>query len=63
MDYVLTVTNGNCPNTLSDTFHVAVMALIIVDPGNDTLSCGEPALAITRKLKQEIVLFGRRDWD
>ncbi len=35
-DYVLTVTNANCPNTLSDTFHVAVRPPIIVDPGNDT---------------------------
>jgi gliding motility-associated-like protein len=35
-DYVLTVTNANCPNPLVDTFHVAVLAPIIVSAGNDT---------------------------
>jgi gliding motility-associated-like protein len=35
-DYILTVTNANCPNPLLDTFHVVVLAAIIVNPGNDT---------------------------
>ena len=35
-DFVLTVTNADCPNPLVDTFHVAVLAPIIVNPGNDT---------------------------
>lgn len=35
-DYVLSVINAGCPNTLSDTFHVHVTPPIIVSAGNDT---------------------------
>lgn len=35
-DYVLTIENAGCPNLLIDTFHVKVLAPIIVDAGNDT---------------------------
>ena len=35
-NYVLTVTNAGCPNSLTDTFHVAVTQPIIVFAGNDT---------------------------
>ena len=35
-NYVLTVSNAGCPNTLSDTFHVIVAPRIIVFAGNDT---------------------------
>jgi len=35
-DYVLTVTNTGCPNSLTDTFHINVTQPIIVFAGNDT---------------------------
>jgi gliding motility-associated-like protein len=35
-DYVLSVNNAGCPNTLKDTFHVLVTPRIIVFAGNDT---------------------------
>lgn len=35
-DYILDVRNAGCPNTLAETFHVAVIPPIIVNPGNDT---------------------------
>jgi gliding motility-associated-like protein len=35
-DYVLTVDNAGCPNSLVDTFHVQVLPPILVDAGNDT---------------------------
>lgn len=35
-DYILTVTNAGCPNTLKDTFHVIVTPRIFVFAGNDT---------------------------
>lgn len=35
-DYVLSVTNAGCPNSLSDTFHINVTQPIIVFAGNDT---------------------------
>jgi gliding motility-associated-like protein len=35
-DYVLTVTNAGCPNSLTETFHVLVTPRIIVFAGNDT---------------------------
>ncbi|MFI5192474.1 MAG: hypothetical protein ACHQD7_00390 [Chitinophagales bacterium] len=42
-DYVLRVLNNGCPNPLLDTFHVNVLAKIIVDAGRDTsVVAGEP---------------------
>lgn len=42
-DYLLTLENEGCPNTLTDTFHVAVSAPIIVDAGHDTaIVAGQP---------------------
>jgi gliding motility-associated-like protein len=35
-NYVLTVTNAGCPNSLTDTFHLVVAPRIIVFAGNDT---------------------------
>jgi hypothetical protein len=35
-DYILSIENAGCPNPLIDTFHVQVIAPIIVDAGNDT---------------------------
>ncbi len=35
-NYVLGIQNEGCPNTLNDTFHIAVLPPIIVDAGNDT---------------------------
>lgn len=35
-NYLLTITNAGCPNSLTDTFHVAVTQPIIVFAGNDT---------------------------
>jgi len=35
-DYVLTVTNAGCPNSLTDTFRINVTQPIIVFAGNDT---------------------------
>ncbi|HTQ66480.1 MAG TPA: gliding motility-associated C-terminal domain-containing protein [Puia sp.] len=35
-DYILSVQNAGCPNTLNDTFHVIVLPQIVVDAGNDT---------------------------
>lgn len=35
-DYILSVTNSGCPNSLKDTFHVDVSPRIIVYAGNDT---------------------------
>jgi gliding motility-associated-like protein len=35
-DYVLTVDNQGCPNSLIDTFQVRVLPPILVDAGNDT---------------------------
>lgn len=35
-DYVLTVTNAGCPNSLMDTFHIIVAPPIVVFAGNDT---------------------------
>jgi gliding motility-associated-like protein len=36
IDYILAIKNQGCPNTLYDTFHVKVLAPIIVDAGGDT---------------------------
>jgi gliding motility-associated-like protein len=36
-DYILNIRNDGCPITVSDTFTVAVVPPIRVDPGNDTL--------------------------
>ncbi len=42
-DYVLRVMNNGCPNALLDTFHVNVLARVVVSPGNDTsVVVGEP---------------------
>ncbi|HZK64878.1 MAG TPA: hypothetical protein VFC34_12080 [Puia sp.] len=42
-DYVLRVLNNGCPNPLLDTFHINVLAKIIVDAGRDTsVVAGEP---------------------
>jgi hypothetical protein len=42
-DYILLVLNKGCPNPLLDTFHVNVLAPIIVDAGRDTsIVVGEP---------------------
>jgi len=35
-DYVLTVNNAGCPNSLTDTFHIIVAQPIVVFAGNDT---------------------------
>ena len=35
-DYVLTVNNEGCPNSLTDTFHINVTQPIVVFAGNDT---------------------------
>jgi len=35
-DYVLTVNNAGCPNSLTDTFHIIVAPRIVVFAGNDT---------------------------
>ncbi|HEX4849217.1 MAG TPA: gliding motility-associated C-terminal domain-containing protein, partial [Puia sp.] len=35
-DYVLSIKNEGCPNSLNDTFHVKVLPQIIVDAGRDT---------------------------
>jgi gliding motility-associated-like protein len=35
-DYILTVSNTGCPNSLKDTFHVSVSPRIVVYAGNDT---------------------------
>jgi hypothetical protein len=35
-DYILIVQNAGCPNNLLDTFHVNVLAPILVDAGRDT---------------------------
>jgi len=36
IDYVLSVENAGCPNSLLDTFLVRVLPRIVVNPGNDT---------------------------
>jgi hypothetical protein len=42
-DYILRVINKGCPNPLLDTFHVAVLAQVIVDAGRDTsVVAGQP---------------------
>jgi hypothetical protein len=42
-DYVLRIINKGCPNPLLDTFHVAVLAPVIVDAGRDTsVVAGQP---------------------
>jgi PKD-like domain/CHU_C Type IX secretion signal domain len=42
-DYILRVVNKGCPNPLLDTFHVVVLAKVIVDAGRDTsVVAGEP---------------------
>jgi gliding motility-associated-like protein len=42
-DYILTVTNNGCPNTLQDTAHIVVAPPIIVFAGNDTsVVVGQP---------------------
>jgi gliding motility-associated-like protein len=42
-DYILSIQNAGCPNTLLDTFHVMVQAPIIVQAGGDTsVVVGEP---------------------
>jgi gliding motility-associated-like protein len=42
-DYVLNIQNTGCPNSLLDTFHVNVLAPIIVEAGGDTsVVVGEP---------------------
>lgn len=42
-DYILTVTNAGCPNSYSDTAHVAVRPRIVVFAGNDTsIVAGQP---------------------
>jgi hypothetical protein len=42
-DYILNLSNDGCPVTVSDTFRVAVVPPIHVNPGNDTLVVvGEP---------------------
>jgi hypothetical protein len=42
-DYILRVLNNGCPNALLDTFHVEVLAPVIVDAGRDTsVVVGEP---------------------
>jgi hypothetical protein len=42
-DYILRVLNEGCPNPLLDTFHVAVLAPVIVDAGRDTsVVAGQP---------------------
>lgn len=42
-DYILTVTNAGCPNTLKDTSHVEVRPRIVVFAGNDTsIVAGQP---------------------
>ncbi|HXB43456.1 MAG TPA: gliding motility-associated C-terminal domain-containing protein [Puia sp.] len=35
-DYILNIQNAGCPNTLAETFHVGVVAPVIVNAGNDT---------------------------
>ena len=35
-DYILTVNNAGCPNSLTDTFHINVTQPIVVFAGNDT---------------------------
>jgi gliding motility-associated-like protein len=35
-DYILSIENAGCPNALIDTFHVMVIAPILVNAGNDT---------------------------
>jgi PKD-like domain/CHU_C Type IX secretion signal domain len=42
-EYILRVINEGCPNPLLDSFHVAVLAPVIVDAGRDTsVVAGEP---------------------
>jgi PKD-like domain/CHU_C Type IX secretion signal domain len=42
-NYILEVTNSGCPNPLLDTFHVTVLAPVIVDVGRDTsVVIGQP---------------------
>ncbi|MEJ0082110.1 MAG: hypothetical protein WDM78_14475 [Puia sp.] len=42
-DYILRILNEGCPNPLLDTFHVAVLAPVIVDAGRDTsVVAGQP---------------------
>lgn len=42
-DYILSVLNAGCPNPLLDTFHVRVLAPVIVDAGRDTsVVVGQP---------------------
>jgi hypothetical protein len=42
-DYILQVMNAGCPNPLLDTFHINVLAPVVVDAGNDTsVVAGEP---------------------
>ena len=42
-NYILTVMNKGCPNSLQDTFHVEVLAPVIVDAGRDTsVVIGQP---------------------
>ena len=42
-NYVLRILNEGCPNPLLDTFHVAVLAPVIVDAGRDTsVVAGQP---------------------
>jgi hypothetical protein len=42
-DFVLSVVNKGCPNALLDTFHVVVLAKVVVDAGRDTsVVIGEP---------------------
>jgi gliding motility-associated-like protein len=35
-NYILSIENAGCPNALIDTFHIRVIAPILVDAGNDT---------------------------
>ena len=42
-DYILEISSAGCPNPLLDTFHVEVLAPVIVDAGRDTsVVVGEP---------------------
>jgi hypothetical protein len=42
-NYILRIINNGCPNPLLDTFHVAVLAPVIVDAGRDTsVVAGQP---------------------
>jgi gliding motility-associated-like protein len=52
-DYVLTVQNAGCPNSLSDTFQVKVLAPIVVNAGNDTsVVVGQPLQLLASSSEQ-----------